>query len=373
MHRFWGVEQKIKYENFKTRPIVPGRVVNLNQLKDSNCPVSTYLKVQKLYVLFTLCGLEFFEELVRLFYVNLRISSDSGELETLVLGNRIIVNDLLFEDVFGTKFSSVISYMNRIWLDEFEVSLEGAKRAVAKPDSDLSDFGPLSLYFEHRILAHIVAISLIPRKGYLSNIFTHDEFVLYCLLRKYRINWAEWLKEYMWESVEDPHPSANLPYGLLISRIIVDRLLDLSMFTPVCINATYDSRTFSSMGYVQVENKWVKKDSVKARAETSKSTKISADLAALLMHDNDELNTRLLGVERKLRIAMTGIKNEGIYTVNKLIRHVDSLKGGVSSFNNDLAVLVQTFCSSLSRGVERSYNTFRGKVINTLKYFLSDR
>ncbi|KAH0746129.1 hypothetical protein KY285_007786 [Solanum tuberosum] len=359
MHRFRGVEQKIKYENFKTRPIVPGRVVNLNQLKDSNCPVSTYLKVQKLYVLFTLCGHEFFEELVRLFYVNLRISSDSGELETLVLGNRIIVNDLLFEDVFGTKFSSVISYMNRIWLDEFEVSLEGAKRAVAKPDSDLSDFGPLSLYFEHRILAHIVAISLIPRKGYLSNIFTHDEFVLYCLLRKYRINWAEWLKEYMWESVEDPHPSASLPYGLLISRIIVDRLLDLSMFTPV-------------------ENKWVKKDSVKARAETSKSTKISADLAALLMHDNDELNTRLLGKDTttdvgKLRIAMTGIKNEGIYTVNKLIRHVDSLKGGVSSFNNDLAVLVQTFCSSLSRGVERSYNTFRGKVINTLKYFLSDR
>ncbi|KAG5576189.1 hypothetical protein H5410_056323 [Solanum commersonii] len=147
MHQFRGVEQKIRYENFKTRPIVPSRVVNLNQLKDSNCPI----------------------KLIRLFYANFRISFDSGELETLVLGNRIIVNDLLFEDVFGTKIS-------------------GAKRAVAKPDSDLSDFGPLSLYFEHRILAHIVTISLIPRKGYLSNISTRDEFVLYYLLRKYRIN-----------------------------------------------------------------------------------------------------------------------------------------------------------------------------------------
>jgi len=69
----------------------------------------------------------------------------------------------------------------------------------------------------------------------------------------------------MWESAEDTNASASLPYGLLISRILVDRLVDLSMFTPIVINATYDSYTFSSMGYVQVGDKWVKKDSVKAR------------------------------------------------------------------------------------------------------------
>uniref|UniRef100_M0ZUX8 Uncharacterized protein n=1 Tax=Solanum tuberosum TaxID=4113 RepID=M0ZUX8_SOLTU len=300
----------------------------------------------------------------------------------------------MFEDVFGTEFSGVIPYMNGIWPDDFEVSLEGAKRAVDEPDSDLSDFGPLPLCFEHRILAHIVATSLIPRKGSLSNISTRDVFILYCLLRKYRINWAEWFKEYMWESVEDPNPSSSLPYGLLISRILVDRLVDLSMFTPVVINATYDSRTFSSMGYMQVENKWVKKDSVKARAKTSIPTKISTDLASLLIQDNDELKTRFFRVERgletlhdvvekifrvqkdtttdvgKLRIAMTGIKQEGISTVNKLIRQVDFLKAGVSSSNNDLAVTVQTSYSSLSLSVERSYNSFCGNVINTLKYFL---
>ncbi|KAG5576188.1 hypothetical protein H5410_056322 [Solanum commersonii] len=138
----------------------------------------------------------------------------------------------------------------------------------------------------------------------------------------------------MWESVEDPHPSASLPYVLLISRILVDRLLDISMFT-------------------HVENKWVKKDS----AETSKPTKICADLAALLMQDNDELKTRLLRdtttAVGKLLIVMTRIKHEGIYTVNKLIRQVDSLKGGVSSFNNDLAFSVHTSYSSLSRGQDQ--------------------
>lgn len=79
-------------------------------------------------MLFSLCGLEF---IVLIFYANLRIFVDNDEMETLVMENYIIVNELLFEDVFGTKFSGVISYMNDIWPNDFEVSLEGAKIVVA--------------------------------------------------------------------------------------------------------------------------------------------------------------------------------------------------------------------------------------------------
>lgn len=56
-----------------------------------------------------------------------------------------------------------------------------------------------------------------------------------------------WLHEYMVESSEDNISSASLPYGLLISRIIVNSLVDLSQFMPALIDATYDTRTFSSM------------------------------------------------------------------------------------------------------------------------------
>ncbi|KAH0650390.1 hypothetical protein KY284_030302 [Solanum tuberosum] len=304
---------------------------------------------------------------------------------------------MLFEDIFGTKFVGVVLYMNVVCPDDFEISLEGATRAVVEPNSDLSDFGPLSLCYEHRILAHIVATTLISRKVSLSSISTRDVFILYCLLKKYCINWALWLKECMLESVEDTNATASLPHGLLISHIFVDRLVDLSMFTHVVVNATYDSRTFSSMGYVQVENKWVNKDSVKDRSESVKPIKITAESAALLLQDTEELKTRILVIERgletlhnvvekvfrlqkdtntnvgKLRIVMTGIKQEGISTVNKLIQQVDSLKSGVNSSNTDLAVMVQTSYSSLSRNVECSYNSLCGKVINTLKYFLGDR
>uniref|UniRef100_M1DZD0 Uncharacterized protein n=1 Tax=Solanum tuberosum TaxID=4113 RepID=M1DZD0_SOLTU len=160
------------------------------------------------------------------------------------------------------------------------------------------------------------------------------------------------------------------------------------MFTLVEINATYDSHTFSSMGYVQVGMKCVKKDSVKARVETTKPTKVSAESAALLLQDTDELKTRILVVERgletlqdvvekvfhiqkdtsidvgKLCIAMTSIKHEGISTVNRLIKQVDSFKGGVSSSNTDLAISVQTSYSNLSKNFELSYK-FYGKIIDT--------
>lgn len=85
------------------------------------------------------------------------------------------------------------------------------------------------------------------------------------------------------ERYEDSNAYASIPYGLLISRILVDRRVDLSMFNPIEINATYDSLTFSSMGYVHLGNKWVKKDSVKAKIETVKPTKISAESVALLL------------------------------------------------------------------------------------------
>lgn len=105
------------------------------------------------------------------------------------------MNDFLFKDVFGTVYSSLVPYMNGICPGDFEVSLEVDKAVVVEPGLDLSDLGLLSLCFENRILAHIISTTLVPRKGSLSKISFRDVFVLYCLLKKYRINWASWIGE----------------------------------------------------------------------------------------------------------------------------------------------------------------------------------
>ncbi|KAF3656928.1 hypothetical protein FXO37_15221 [Capsicum annuum] len=46
----------------------------------------------------------FYEDPLSMFYLNLCLSPASGELETLVLGTRIILNDFLFENAFDTNF-----------------------------------------------------------------------------------------------------------------------------------------------------------------------------------------------------------------------------------------------------------------------------
>ena len=101
------------YDRFKTRPTVPDLDLDLTQSKDSHIPVSFYLNVHKLSPSFTLCCLELFDEAVHLLYANLPISPKSGELQLLVLVKQFIINEKLFENVFGTKFFGLILYMNK--------------------------------------------------------------------------------------------------------------------------------------------------------------------------------------------------------------------------------------------------------------------
>lgn len=117
-----------------------------------------------------LCCIEVYENPAHIFYVNLYLSQYSGKLESLVLWTRIILNDFLFEIFFETKFSGVIPFTNGTWTDNFKVSFDETKKVVFDPVVSLSNFGPLSLLFNYRILAQIIASILIPQKGSLSNV-----------------------------------------------------------------------------------------------------------------------------------------------------------------------------------------------------------
>lgn len=114
------------------------------------------------------------------------MSSDSAELETVMLWNTLIVSKPLFEDMCGTGFG-VIPNMNETWPDDFNVILDEAKVVMAEPSTKLTYFWPLYLCFENHILDHIIATTVLPRKGSLRNISNRDVFALYCLLKKYII------------------------------------------------------------------------------------------------------------------------------------------------------------------------------------------
>lgn len=72
----------------------------------------------------------------------------------------------------------------------------------------------------------------------------------------------------MVECFEDTNFTTRLPYGLLIARIIVDSLVNLSEYMPTLIDSTYDTRTFSRIDYVLINEKWYKKNFVQCMATT---------------------------------------------------------------------------------------------------------
>lgn len=129
-----------------------------------------------------------------MFYTNLHWAGNGDDLESLVLGVHIVINIELFKERFGYEFTEYIPYMNRNWPEIFEVSLEEAKAFISEEHSDSLDFGHLSLCFKQKILAYTIATTLVPRKGSLSSISNRDVFILYYVLKKYHINWAEWIK-----------------------------------------------------------------------------------------------------------------------------------------------------------------------------------
>lgn len=71
----------------------------------------------------------------------------------------------------------------------------------------------------------------------------------------------------MLESAADAHTSTSLPYGLLITRIILYHSIDRAAYPVVEVFATYDSNTFASMGYFLVKNEWCKKDSIRVKSD----------------------------------------------------------------------------------------------------------
>ncbi|KAH0661282.1 hypothetical protein KY284_026213 [Solanum tuberosum] len=111
----------------------------------------------------------------------------------------------------------------------------------------------------------------------------------------------------MFESSKDSNSSANLSYGLLISRIIIDSLVDLSQFKHVFIDVTYD-RTFSTMGYVLIDNKWHKKESAKERAKALKASCISDDSAAILLKEAKDIEVHLDGLKSYMQVLQDTIR-----------------------------------------------------------------
>ncbi|OIS99012.1 hypothetical protein A4A49_37947 [Nicotiana attenuata] len=100
---FYGPEEKARFIDFKGKSIAFGRTVILKCMQNSHCDVMPVFETQKLVSLFATVGDTIYEEPVRMFYANLCLN-DKDDLESMVLGTRIILDSYQFEKIFATKF-----------------------------------------------------------------------------------------------------------------------------------------------------------------------------------------------------------------------------------------------------------------------------
>lgn len=82
----------------------------------------------------------------------------------------------------------------------------------------------------------------------------------------------------------------------LITRILLHYSIDLSSFHPVDITATYDSKTFASMGYVLVGNECCN-DSVKLKSNHPKVSKIATNPVFVALKEVEEIKERMKFLE----------------------------------------------------------------------------
>nr|XP_009767333.1 PREDICTED: uncharacterized protein LOC104218513 [Nicotiana sylvestris] len=210
---FYGPSEKARFESYKSKSMAYRRS-NLTSLFDT-------------------IGNFVYEESVRMFYANLFVN-DKDDLESMVLGTRIVLDSYQFEKIFSAKFSGFDIFVQNSWPTDFEVSFEEANIFLSDNPSNI---GPKNLKFEHRVLAHMIGTTLFPRTGSLSSVSTRDVFVFHCLVNNKRLDWFVWIRQYMLESIRDiSSSSACLPYGLLISHILEVMKVDLAPFTPKAHN-----------------------------------------------------------------------------------------------------------------------------------------
>ncbi|OIT37051.1 hypothetical protein A4A49_53887 [Nicotiana attenuata] len=317
---FYGPSEKSRFESYKSKSMVYGRFVSLSLMKNLHYDVIAIFDFQRLSSLFDTIGNSVYEEPVRMFYANMFVN-DKDDLESMVLGTRIVLDSYQIEKIFSAKFHGYDVFVQNSWPKDFEVSLEEAKDFLSDNPPDI---GPKNLKFEHRVLSHMIATTLLPKTRSLCTLTTRYIFILYYLVNNKRLHWFVWIHQYMLESIRDISSSAAcLPYDFLISHILEVMKLNLTPFSPKHIASTYDKTAFSMMSYTLSDEGRAGVPNLKEIQQNIDGVKIL--LIAMKEHvDKIREVTKEIGTNvAKLRMDMGAMRRQGIRAFNSMTEKME--------------------------------------------------
>jgi len=153
---------------------------------------------------------------VKVFYTNLQFNGDS--LVSHVKGLDMVITNDVWVSVAGLKFSGVrINRGNLGVVEEFN-KMQFYKSCLKNPLSKVRNIFVGGLKLDERLIAFIVSWIITPRG---SNHFTlpeEDLLLIYCIMKKVKINWFHTIKEHMQKSIR--LCAFHYPYAILIYKFL---------------------------------------------------------------------------------------------------------------------------------------------------------
>jgi len=134
------------------------------------------------------------------------------------------------------------------------------RSCLKNPQAKVKGFSVGGMKLNERIIAFIVSWMLTPRGSNHSVLTEKDLVLIYCIMKKIKVNWIHIFKQHMQKStrLSDYH----YPYAILISKFLYYFEINLEEELSEVVKPSHEVNNGSlrKMGFTKSGSKWVSKD-----------------------------------------------------------------------------------------------------------------
>ena len=198
--------------------------------------------------------LPYYEELVRVFYTNLKITP-LGELAIEICGKRIHINEMDWMNIDDLRYGGVKLTPGTI---PEECNFDRALALSSMLHEDVQGQNvrnASSLKMNDRLLHYTRVHILCPRGSNFAQVLNEDIFMLWCIKNNIMINWPHYIMQHMMKCRDN---NMSLPYAILVTRILQVYDFDLENEQEVNLgwNHYFDKKSMTKLNIFQVNDVW---------------------------------------------------------------------------------------------------------------------
>ncbi|KAG5580371.1 hypothetical protein H5410_050998 [Solanum commersonii] len=273
--------------------------------------------------------------------------------------------------MFSISCLGIMVPQKNCWPSDCDVSFDQAKHEIFLDLSQPipSQLGPKNLPFETRVIAHIVATTLLPRASSHSMLTQRDTLFAYCLVFDVKVHLSFFIISSMTDVISDP---SSLPFGMLITHIFESHFMCLGDFAPVLIKQRYNSHAFLSMGFTRSgssilirmtccypvkfkpsSSTFVSTTKLNAALEILPEMHIKLDAMAITVAQVNDLMTKLSAMSKQVDFL------KDLLLLDQIVK--EAIK---------IATKVQAGSKAISTSPSSIFEKMLNDIVNTLTYFL---